>query len=90
MIKKLVARVRGKVQGVGYRFFVQHQAALLGLKGVARNQLDGSVEVILEGEEEKLRKILRLLHIGPPLSRVISVEHSFHEASGEFIDIEVE
>jgi len=89
-MKKLVARVRGAVQGVGYRFFVQRHATLLGLKGVARNLLDGSVEVILEGEEENLRKILLLLHKGPPLSRVISVDHSFQEASGEFQDIEVE
>ena len=46
--QRLVAIVRGQVQGVGYRWFVQREAARLGLQGWVANQLDGSVEVVAE------------------------------------------
>lgn len=50
MKKKLAARVSGRVQGVGYRYFARETAAMLGLNGFARNLPGGDVEVEAEGE----------------------------------------
>jgi acylphosphatase len=76
MSGKLAKRwlVAGNVQGVGFRFFVQHKAAALGLSGWARNLDDGRVEVYAAGPAERLSDLAAALHIGPSASRVRSVE----------------
>ena len=73
--------VRGRVQGVGYRYFAQHAAAQLDLKGYARNLDDGRVEVYASGPEEKLSAMAGLLHQGPRWADVRGVEE--HEAAVE-------
>jgi acylphosphatase len=85
MLKRLYARVYGVVQGVGFRRFVQIHAKRLGLKGYAKNMPDGTVEVVAEGYEESLRKLLEYLKIGPPLAKVDKVEYKIEEYKGEFI-----
>lgn len=72
--------VRGRVQGVGYRYFVLRHAEELGLAGFARNQADGSVEVVAEGPEAALEKLKALLGEGPSFSHVTGVER---EAAAE-------
>ena len=67
-------RVRGQVQGVGYRYFVLREAEQRGLTGFTRNQADGSVEVVAEGPDEGLRDLLARLREGPAFSHVESVE----------------
>lgn len=67
-------RVYGRVQGVGFRAFVQRQARPLGLVGYARNLPDGSVEVLAEGSETSLNILHRHLHQGPRMARVDRVE----------------
>jgi acylphosphatase len=62
------------VQGVGYRYFVLRHAEELGLAGFARNLPDGSVEVIAEGAEGALGKLLAQLGEGPAFSHVTGVE----------------
>jgi acylphosphatase len=62
------------VQGVGYRYFVLRHAEELGLAGFARNQADGSVEVIAEGEQAALEKLESLLGEGPAFAHVTGVE----------------
>lgn len=62
----------GRVQGVGFRFFVQERAALEGLHGYVRNLPDGRVEAVLEGDDESVLRVERALHHGPPGA---SVEH---------------
>jgi acylphosphatase len=57
--------VRGMVQGVGFRWFVSRQASHLGLRGFARNLLDGSVEVVAEGPEHLLQVLHEALRRGP-------------------------
>lgn len=66
--------VRGRVQGVGFRFFAQRAAAELGLAGYARNLEDGRVEVYAIGAEEKLSALAGLLHRGPRAAEVHGVE----------------
>lgn len=66
-------RVNGRVQGVGYRYFVQHKATTLGLVGWARNREDGSVEVQAFGPQERLDDLGAALYIGPRLADVRSV-----------------
>ncbi len=66
--------VRGRVQGVGFRWFVWREADRLGLRGIARNLPDGSVEVMAEGLENALEEFERALNRGPATARVEHVE----------------
>ncbi|MBZ5620065.1 MAG: acylphosphatase [Acidobacteriia bacterium] len=66
--------VRGRVQGVGYRYFVQRAAAGLGLTGYARNLDDGRVEVYAVGPEERLAELAGMLARGPRWADVRGVE----------------
>jgi acylphosphatase len=67
-------RVRGRVQGWGYRYFVLREAEQRNLTGFARNHADGSVEVVAEGPEEGLRDLEARLREGPAFSGVEAVE----------------
>ncbi len=77
------AIVRGVVQGVGFRFFVQRQARGLGLRGWVRNRPDGTVEVWAEGRRDALLALLKALRQGPPHAYVEAVEADWREPVGE-------
>ena len=62
--------VYGRVQGVGFRFFVQHAGNRLGLVGNVRNCPEGTVEIVVEGNDKKLAEFIRQVEKGPPLARV--------------------
>jgi acylphosphatase len=64
------------VQGVGFRWFVARHARSLGLSGYARNLPDGRVEVVVNGPEEALAALERLLRAGPANAQVERVERS--------------
>jgi acylphosphatase len=66
--------VSGRVQGVGYRYFVFREAQHLGLSGFVRNLRDGRVEVVAAGSEEKLGRLEALLWRGPLMANVEMVE----------------
>jgi acylphosphatase len=66
-------RIRGKVQGVGYRDTCAHQAKRLGVTGWVRNRLDGSVEAVLLGPRDQLHRMKAWLRRGPPTARVEEV-----------------
>jgi len=66
--------VRGRVQGVGFRFFVQRAATALGLTGYVKNLDDGRVEVYAVGSPEKLSELAGVLWKGPPYAEVRAVE----------------
>ena len=83
-MKRLHAIVRGIVQGVSFRHYTTIKARELGLVGWVGNRLDGSVEVLAEGEEEKLQSLARWLQHGSPDAEVDSVEVSWSEPSGEY------
>jgi acylphosphatase len=85
MPERLVAEVRGHVQGVGFRFFVQDEAAHLRLTGYTRNRPDGRhVEVVAEGERAALERLVASLQRGPPGAYVERVRVSWEPATGEF------
>lgn len=79
---RLTALVTGTVQGVGYRRYVQRYARDLGLHGSAENMLDGRVEVVAEGPQENLDRLLHWLRRGPPHARVEDVQTQYSEATG--------
>ncbi|GAB5602078.1 acylphosphatase [Thermus sp. FJN-A] len=79
---RLVALVKGRVQGVGYRAFAQKKALELGLSGYAENLPDGRVEVVAEGPEEDLLAFLHHLKQGPRLARVEAVEVQWGKEAG--------
>ncbi len=82
---RLRAIVRGRVQGVGFRYFVERNARELGLTGWVRNLPDGSsVEVEAEGERAKLEELLARLHQGPRMAAVDKVESRWDRARGEY------
>ena len=76
--KKFV--VSGRVQGVGFRYFVVREAEALGLAGWVRNLPDGRVEVVVSGEDVPVGVLEGRLWQGPPHARVAGVETSPVEA----------
>ena len=66
--------VAGRVQGVGFRRFVQRRAKELGLAGYAANLPDGRVEVLAEGDAAELERLEASLRRGPPLAHVTQVQ----------------
>ncbi len=90
-LKKMTTKryiVSGVVQGVGFRYFVYRNAVELGIKGYVRNKRDGTVEVVAEGDEEKLEELKKLLYKGPTFSIVDSVREENIEPQG-FIDFQI-
>jgi acylphosphatase len=81
-MERLHAIVRGDVQGVGFRYFVQRRGRQLGLQGWVRNNDDGTVELVAEGKREELEQLKRALEEGPRLARVDRVETRWSEGTG--------
>ena len=76
------ALVRGRVQGVGFRYSALHEAERLRIKGWVKNSRDGNVEVWAEGAPETLERFLEWLQNGPRFSRVESVRKENMEPKG--------
>lgn len=68
--------VRGRVQGVGFRWFVEREAHILNIAGWVRNNSNGTVEVLAQGTRDQLAGLRSRLHEGPRASRVDDVEES--------------
>jgi acylphosphatase len=79
--------VRGRVQGVGYRFAALAEAERLSITGWVRNRADGSVEVLAQGPGEAIDALLAWTRRGPPAAKVQSVEVS--EGEGMFASFQV-
>ncbi|WP_321530824.1 acylphosphatase [uncultured Desulfuromonas sp.] len=77
-------RISGRVQGVGYRNFVQQSATAFALTGWARNCADGDVEVVVEGEEGDIRHLINCCQQGPSHAQVDKVNMSLSAHTGEF------
>jgi len=73
MVKTYDIIVEGKVQGVGFRYFVMTRALQLGLKGTVENRLDRNVEIYAQGKDERVKRLLDDIKEGPSLSVVLDV-----------------
>ena len=82
--------IRGRVQGVFFRYETQTVARQLGLFGWVKNLYDGSVETIAEGPKEKLEKFIQWCHKGPARAKVESVEIKWENPTGEFKSFTIE
>ena len=76
----LLVTIRGRVQGVGYRAWVEYQAMACGLEGWVRNRRDGSVEALFAGPGKAVAEMVALCRHGPPSARVDAV---LSEPAGE-------
>jgi acylphosphatase len=81
-VKRIHLYISGIVQGVGYRFFAVDEAESLGLAGWVRNLPDGRVELVAEGPEEALGRLLAACRRGPRGGRVTDVQVVWEEALG--------
>ena len=73
MNKRLHLIIHGRVQMVAFRYSTRRKANSLGITGWVRNNSDGTVEAIFEGEEDKLKEILEYCHKGPMLAKVTNL-----------------
>lgn len=81
--------VSGLVQGVGYRFFVQRNAAKLGLNGYTINLYSGEVLTVVEGEKYLIEDFFNTLKIGPPHAEVHYATIKWSEYKNEFKTFEI-
>jgi acylphosphatase len=81
--------VSGRVQGVGYRAFTIRVATQHGLVGGVRNTDDGRVELEAEGQKDRILSLIEDLKVGPPASRVTTVQVEWVTATGRQTDFRV-
>lgn len=81
-MERLHAVIRGSVQGVGFRYFIQRKARQLGLRGWVRNNDDGTVELVAEGARPELERLMMAAEEGPRMARVQRVEAQWSSATG--------
>ncbi|MHB0936252.1 MAG: acylphosphatase [Armatimonadota bacterium] len=89
-MKRLHAIVTGHVQGVFFRDFVRTHAERLQLAGWVRNNADGSVEVVAEGEDTRLQHLALLLEKGPSGAWIEEVRTEYSAPTGEFTDFRIQ
>ena len=83
------AVISGRVQGVFFRMETKRAAEQYGVSGWVRNQADGTVEAVFEGDREDVAAVIEWCKKGPPLSRVKSVDVSWEDYSGEFTEFAI-
>lgn len=83
-MNRIHAYVSGVVQGVFFRYSTKRKALELNVVGFAKNLDDGRVEVIAEGQENKLKELIAYLHTGPTYAHVTNVEVVWEEPTHEF------
>jgi len=73
-IEQLHVIVKGRVQGVSFRYYTRQQAFRLGISGWVQNNPDGTVELLAQGTREQLEELLDFLHVGSPSARVTDID----------------
>lgn len=76
--------VRGRVQGVGFRWFVQQKARKVGVSGYVKNLANGDVEIEAEGDRGRLEELIKSVKIGPTFSRVVDVIIEWQRFTGKY------
>ncbi len=88
-MKRIHLIISGDVTGVGYRSWAKRQAKELGLMGWVKNREDKTVELVAEGNEEVLKKLVVVCKKGPDVAWVERVDAEWLDATGEFVIFEV-
>lgn len=88
-LETLKIKVFGLVQGVSFRFYAKDKAQELKIKGWVRNEPDGSVLILAQGEKENLREFINWCHQGSPLAQVEKVEVEKLETKEIFKDFSI-
>ena len=81
--------VQGRVQGVWFRDSTRREALSLGVFGWVRNRRDGAVEVLAEGPEENVKKLVAWCRQGPPAAKVTRVHETSEEWGAEFTSFDI-
>jgi acylphosphatase len=88
--QQMHAIVRGRVQGVSFRYFTLQTALRLGVTGWVRNNPDGTVEVIAQGDQKTLQKLANFLHNGSPSAEVEDIYIDWQDASNSYDRFRIE
>jgi len=89
MKKSVKFTINGTVQGVFFRQFCKEKADSLALKGYVRNLESGDVEVLVEGDKDKIEEIFKILKQGPPHAQIRDIKIEEKRWSGEFKDFTI-
>ncbi len=89
MLKQAHLYIKGDVIGVGFRAWTKIQAKITGVTGWVRNNEEGFVEAVIQGDENKINSIIKLIKQGPPVSRVEDVEVYWQDAKEIFEGFEI-
>ena len=85
-MKRLTLKISGIVQGMGYRYSSQAEAKKRGFTGYVKNNDDGGVELVAEGEEKDLKNFVQWCYNGVGSATVYDIKQNWSEATGEFSD----
>ena len=80
--------ISGRVQGVGFRAFIRREAAVLNIKGWAKNLADGRVETIIQGDKKKVSQMIAKLREGPSYAKVENLKINDEELT-DFSDFKI-
>jgi acylphosphatase len=81
---RLTVTVSGRVQGVGFRYYVIEKARDYNVTGYVRNRRDGRVEAVIEGPLSEVQAVGTTVKLGPPFARVLDSEEFYGDYTGEF------
>ena len=88
-MKRIHAYVSGYVQGVFFRYSAKQKARELNLVGYAKNLSDGRVEVVAEGDENKLIELVNFLNNGPEYAKVENVDLKWSNATNQYKEFSI-
>ncbi len=89
MTKKVILIIHGRVQGIFFRDSTRRRARKLGLTGWVSNESNRTVKVTAQGEEEKLKELIKWCYNGPILAQVDKIDIEWQEATGQFSNFEI-
>ncbi len=76
--------VKGRVQGVGFRWFVQQRAKRFEVNGYAKNLDSGDVEIEAEGERGRVEELIKSVKVGPTFSKVVDIVIEWQKFTGKY------
>ena len=88
-LSRLTASIKGRVQGVSFRYYTLREAQRLDINGWVQNERDGSVRSVAEGNPQQLEEFLNFLHHGSPGAIVRSVDIEWLNGTGEYDNFEI-